>query len=413
MRRPNQDIQAEGATAAWDAVRAAEGTDSGVTASCNLITPMFGGGVTPGEVDRAMPIRASALRGQLRFWWRLLQDAGRESENSADLFQDECALWGAISSNGPQASRVRVQIVGDQVGEPQLVQARESDSGFPPYALILDRKDNPWLIRQGYSFELVLRFNERVTPTQREEVVEALRWWASFGGVGARTRRGLGAVKAVGDHTELKPVTAEEVKAKGGWMIVGKTAINAVKAWKDSVGALQRFRQGPGVGRNQGQHNRPGRSRWPEADTIRRTAKTHAPMHQPKHKVDGFYPRAAFGLPLVFHFKDKNQGDPRGKDSDSLELNPKGQDRMASPLILRPYFDGQRCRPMALLLPGWEERISTVVNFNSQQVAPAWPEDPRTRKQLAENVEPMKGRGTDALSAFMRYFQETLESETG
>ena len=99
------------------------------------------------------------------------------------------------------------------------------------------------------------------------------------------------------------------------------------------------------MGRNQGLGNRPGRSRWPEADTIRRATNTHAPMHKPEHPVDGFYPRAAFGLPLVFHFKDKNEGDPRGQDSDSLVLNPEGHDRMASPLILRPYFDGRQYRP--------------------------------------------------------------------
>lgn len=401
MRRPNQAIRTEGATAAWDAVRAAEGADSGVTASCKLITPMFGGGVKPGEVDRAMPIRAGAVRGQLRFWWRLLHGAGRDL---TELFTAESALWGGISGGRPRASQVALQVRNTPVGDQQL--KHKNKLSIPTYALILERDDDPVLMQADYSFELVLRFNERVTPTQQEEVVEALRWWASFGGVGARTRRGLGAVKVVGDHMELKPVTTEEVKAKGGWMIVGKTAIHAVKAWKDAVGTLQRFRQGPGLGRNHGQHNRPGRSHWPEADTIRRTVKTPAPMHQPKHKVDGFYPRAAFGLPIVFHFKDR--GDP----GDQV-LNPEGHDRMASPLILRPYFDGQRYRPMALLLPGWEERISTVVHFNSQQVAPAWPEDPRTREQLAENVEPMKGRGTDALSAFMRYFQETLESETG
>ncbi|MEI8633100.1 type III-B CRISPR module RAMP protein Cmr1 [Vibrio sp. PP-XX7] len=42
-----------------------------VSYQCTLVTPMYGGGVNAGEVDKEMPIRASAIRGQLRFWWRI------------------------------------------------------------------------------------------------------------------------------------------------------------------------------------------------------------------------------------------------------------------------------------------------------------------------------------------------------
>ena len=68
---------------------------------------MFGGGVTAGEVDPEMPIRASALRGQLRFWWRLLYGADKEP---AKLFVAESALWGGISSEGPRVSQVTLQV---------------------------------------------------------------------------------------------------------------------------------------------------------------------------------------------------------------------------------------------------------------------------------------------------------------
>lgn len=33
---------------------------------------MYGGGVDAATVDLKMPIRVSAIKGQLRFWWRLL-----------------------------------------------------------------------------------------------------------------------------------------------------------------------------------------------------------------------------------------------------------------------------------------------------------------------------------------------------
>ena len=80
---------------------------------------MYGGGVKAGEVDLNMPIRASALRGQLRFWWRLLNSATYPT--SVGLFNAESALWGGISSNGPQASQVRLQVKASPVRSQDLI----------------------------------------------------------------------------------------------------------------------------------------------------------------------------------------------------------------------------------------------------------------------------------------------------
>ena len=115
MRQPNPNVQPEHARELWDAARSSTEAERVVTVRCRLITPMFGGGVTPGEVDREMPIRASALRGQLRFWWRLLYGAGRKP---SDLFAVESALWGGISSKGPRTSRVTLRVTGVPAGKP-------------------------------------------------------------------------------------------------------------------------------------------------------------------------------------------------------------------------------------------------------------------------------------------------------
>ena len=355
---------------------------------------MYGGGVEAGTVDCDMPIRATALRGQLRFWWRLLNDTGQGPEA---LFEAESALWGGISGSGPQASRVVVRVKAPPVGEQDLA-GEEQIEQFPSYALIVKQGANPRLLKHGYRFELALHFKRSTTREQRTQVVEALRWWASFAGVGARTRRGLGAVKVTGDA--LRPVSREEVEARGGRIALGKRRPAAFTAWQDAVGALERFRQGRDVGRNRSKGSRPGRSRWPEADTIRKATDRHAPNHAPEHPALGSYPRAAFGLPIVFHFKDP--GDP-----DDLTLEPAGHDRMASPLILRPWFDGEQYRPLALLLPGWQERLSVKVEgIGTERGSPAWPCDDGERARAARRIKPLKGRGSDALSAFMRYFEE-------
>ena len=81
---------------------------------------------------------------------------------------------------------------------------------------------------------------------------------------------------------------------------------------------------------------------------------------------------------------------------------------MASPLTLRPWFNGRdRYCSAALLLPGWEERVSVPVILDMERETPAWPKNPDERGEHARNIKPMRTQGaTDALSAFMTYFEE-------
>ncbi len=406
MRRRNPELRADELLAAWDAAPPADAA-APLTVKCRLMTPMYGGGVTPGEVDRDLPIRPGALRGQLRFWWRLLNRA----DGTPALFEAESELWGGISSTGPRASRVVLNAVGEPVGSERMVRFRDRSRRFPTYALILQQGDDPCLLDAGYEFRLTLRFSRKVTAAQRAQVIEALRWWACFGGVGARTRRGLGAVEVADDHGEIEPISSEAVKSRGGRMVFRSPTRTALDAWKNAIDALRDFRQGPREGRNPGSGNRPGRSLWPEPDAVRRRTGQHARGHEPEHEVEERYPRAAFGLPIVFHFK--NPGDPKGARGKDLTLNPAGQDRMASPLILRPGCDGGRYRPLALLLPGWEQRVSVPVGLDAEHSVSAWPEDPDERSRLADRVAPMKGRGTDALTAFLHYFEHAGRADRG
>ena len=187
MRRPNPNVLPERAREIWDKVQSSTGSEQTVTVRCTLITPMHGGGVTAGEIDRDMPIRAGALRGQLRFWWRLLNDA---APSSSDLFAAESDLWGGLSSRGSRASRVTLQVKCAPVSDQELITKSEllRQQDFPAYALILEPRENPTFLKADYTFDLVLQFRKPVAPQQRKGVAEALRWWASFGPAWAHER---------------------------------------------------------------------------------------------------------------------------------------------------------------------------------------------------------------------------------
>jgi CRISPR-associated protein Cmr1 len=73
-----------------------------------------------------------------------------------------------------------------------------------------------------------------------------------------------------------------------GWCL-GPPRREAKEAHSEGLAMLMDFRQRPGVGRNPGQQRgRPGRSRWPEADTMRRLALSKRPatfrVHPPKSR---------------------------------------------------------------------------------------------------------------------------------
>ncbi|MEJ2046040.1 MAG: hypothetical protein P8X89_22520 [Reinekea sp.] len=139
-----------------------------------------------------------------------------------------------------------------------------------------------------------------------------------------------------------------------------------------------------------------------------------------KKKISGVIHQAliqTFGLTLVFQFNDG----PKFSDSSSIKnkdpidhiLEPEGHDRMASPLILRPYWDGENWSGIALLLPNWQKALKQPLKFLNQvyQQAPQhWPENSESQKKQASSIKPMQNRNADdPLSAFMQFFKKGHE----
>lgn len=320
-----------------------------------LITPLFGGGVVPGETDPATVIRGPSVRGHLRFWWRATR--GGEFADLAAMKQYEDALWGSAS----QASEVNLEIMirrrgkrfilkrGDEeipVGHPS------SDYGYVAFPLEADQ-----FIHEGIEFTLVLTY-----PTKFNDDIAAALWaWETFGGVGARTRRGFGALACtrITINNEKQPVTSTEgspldqikdaakhhvssgtfppdlphlSRNLSNLKVTMRRYSSVDEAWKSLIKKLKDFRQSRRPSAPDRHPNTPGRSYWPEPDAIRRIFRTssHTRHGTPVSHTDKF-PRADFGLPIIFQFKD--DGDPRQTSLQGVD-----HDRLASPLILRPLL---------------------------------------------------------------------------
>ena len=340
------------------------------TREYELITPLFGGGVEPGECDDLTPIRGTEIRGHLRFWWRATRGGNPSFEGKLEKMKDaEDRLWGAASApHKPMPSQVQIQITVQECGGKFITRNHHGDEvpvhhlstpyGYAAFSL---REKPDAIVKEGIKFSMKISFPRG--DAQEKEVAAALWAWETFGGLGARTRRGFGALKLVRidgqlqtlpspNPSEIKQFIEQEMNrhtTTGDWppdvpclplqssYLAITASHNGVRAaWEYLLTSLKEFRHDRPRNRVTDQRTgqqvtRPGRNAWPEPDEIRRLVPHTSTAHStPRSNVRKF-PRAAFGLPIIFEFK--GAGEPR---KTTLEGATDHQTRLASPLILRP-----------------------------------------------------------------------------
>lgn len=312
-----------------------------------LLTPLFGGGAEPRKPDPVTPVRASEIRGHLRYWWRFLNSGPEMARNEAEV-------WGDTHS----ASRVSVHVETTSVKRAPCGKWTTSAAGKdrfefdlgPDYFLFSFRPDKRADDIPSASVELTFRLFVRADKRCAGEVARALQLWANFGGLGSRRRRGCGALFC---EKLALPKLVPFPKLR---VFVGPEAADSMSAWKSLANVYQTFRQ-QGAGRV-GQ----GRSHWPEADSLRGLTNVGDPAHRKSLTLRDAeqspnFPRAEFGLPVIFHFRgEKTARWDESDESLSGSLTPvlDGQlrDRMGSPLILRPVkLQGGAVIPAIIRLP--------------------------------------------------------------
>ncbi|WP_169057385.1 type III-B CRISPR module RAMP protein Cmr1 [Bacillus pumilus] len=320
----------------------------------HLVTPMFGGGPQSNSIDQDRPIRESAIRGHLRFWWRATR--GAACKNANELSKREAEIFGHTE----QASQIQVvtHYETDEVKRNSKVFFKKKNHPFPRYVLSNMKDETPYLMKAQFS--LNIRLSKKTTQYEliKKEVEAALWAWINFGGLGSRTRRGCGSLyckqfspynkrtksqlekwfeQKLLEYDIQLPASSREWPTLSREFKVQAFPSSMISSWRSVIQTYETFR------RRSNPNKKMGRSCWPEADTIRLlTGKAKSGHETPYPKGKPFeyqaFPRAQFGLPIQFRFASKD----KGKDPNPTTLLPKGKDRLASPLILKPLAINQK-----------------------------------------------------------------------
>ena len=210
---------------------------------CELVTPLHGGGVVARESDDKLPVRVTAIRGQLRFWWRLLAQQ-KWNLSGKRLREAEFRLWGGIGEEAA-ASLVflRVQI-HNKLQEALLSDYAKGLNDPLGYALFTARKTKTGLPemklgKEGLKWIVQWRLSEKANETDKQQVLETLRWWVTLGGLGGRTRRGCGAFKAEG----IKLVSTDEMRELGCTILFSGNLTTDRRAWIDAITEWKEMRR--------------------------------------------------------------------------------------------------------------------------------------------------------------------------
>lgn len=185
-----------------------------------LLTPILGGGFhvanenekdkTELLVDLNSPIRPSEIRGHLRFWWRMLKPAVKKP---AELLAEEEAIFGGPAAEGGKAPGPNLTLnvdvpwslyIGQQARQPgkhdarKVILVKQAKNFVPsfvawPFADKLATFELKSILMRN-TFYMNFSFRKGLSPEQAKEFSDALRLWLWLGGVGARVRRGAGAV---------------------------------------------------------------------------------------------------------------------------------------------------------------------------------------------------------------------------
>ncbi|NLE66465.1 MAG: type III-B CRISPR module RAMP protein Cmr1 [Lentisphaerae bacterium] len=283
---------------------------------CRLefITRAFCGGADP---ETRVEIRAPSIRGQLRWWFRVL--GGFTSLHPISCREQEAFVFGSVAGKDGQASQLQVRV--RPMAQIPSTPVRAENLGFgmnsPEGYLLFPMRQKPRAgITQPASwpgFELHLAWRG---PDENWEDIQALATvFGHLGALGFRSRRCMGALAFQGEapvplqaalarFQRPQDIIIKQLPTQDSTDATQKLA-NWLKGWR-AYGRSPNLSTGPGF----------------------RYAKTD---HDTGLGQGSVAYRPALGLPVIQRYSSLRQ-------TNTWEENQKkGAGRFASPVLLRPY----------------------------------------------------------------------------
>lgn len=325
-------------------------------ATFRIETPMFLGGANK---DNTAELRLPSLKGVLRWWWRALAWS-RYGGDLQRIREREFELFGAAAD--AQGRGVGRFSLAWTPGEPLPAQTQKAS--FPPGLGYLAGQGlcnmkGEWsrhALNPGQTFSITLIFNAKATEDDRTEIVEALTVMGLLGGLGARSRRGMGSLRllslkrddhelltsnfgsAAGMNTMLEPVLkrartmTQEPPYSAFWsgtrvvVVEGKNA-DPTKVLEELGKEMVRFRAW-GRGTPNGHQTvlrEPAEQNFKDDHDDVQKAGQRGTIQRPPRRV-------AFGLPHNYRFSSVTPA-----LNVDVSTTSRQQDRRASPLLLHTH----------------------------------------------------------------------------
>ena len=173
-----------------------------------VVTPMFLGGADPEKAE----LRIASIKGALRFWWRA--QCGYVDLN--EMRQRESEIFGSTSQKAsfslcvtdvegikPECKNLPKgkSVVAKSKGKPVNISIIE----YLAYGLYSYERQKGNVFDREYipdrsKFKIVLMLKD---TNFEKEIVDSLKLLANYGGLGARSRNGLGSIALSSNNTSL------------------------------------------------------------------------------------------------------------------------------------------------------------------------------------------------------------------
>jgi CRISPR type III-B/RAMP module RAMP protein Cmr1 len=280
-----------------------------------LITPCFCAGADPSKAE----IRAPSIRGQLRWWFRVL---GGFKGLSMDMRSQESMIFGSISGDSGRAGQLITRVANTNLKQSVKDSAQLGHHAFsgPAYLTFpIQSRNNQYNGRgviDGGSFDLQTIW--RGNPDLNEPLKALISVFGHLGSLGFRGRRALGAL-AFKEAAPMSLADALKVFNAPNSILLKKMAASSASDAISKLGSwLKACRAHGRTGQNQQERQSP---------YFQYAKRDHDIGYGLIHNQPAYRP--ALGLPII-------QTTRQGTKNWDLEQNPpKG--RFASPVLLRPH----------------------------------------------------------------------------